>query len=90
MDITLRERRGTPREFRRNRQAWDRWSTEDGSCRYCPHGYFGHLISANRPHVYLETDPENQFRKKNLDRHRQKNKRHGYRRKGQSRRSGTC
>ena len=53
MDRTLNPRkRHNKRRQARNRKAWQLFSPDGDTCRFCPHGADDHLTSSGQPHFY--------------------------------------
>ena len=42
----------------RNARAWQRFSPDGRSCRFCPHDYRTHLSASGQPHIYRLATPE--------------------------------
>ena len=58
MDRTLkRARRNNKRRGRRNGGAWERFSPDGDTCRYCPHDMTHHLMSSGQPHFFRKATP---------------------------------
>ena len=65
MDRTLNPvKRGNKRRRARNRKAWQLFSPDGDSCRFCPHGAADHLTSSGQPHFYQPAE-EQDWRKSN-------------------------
>ena len=71
MDRTLRKaRRGHRRRQERNLTAWQGFSLDGDSCRYCPHGGSSHLCTSAQPIFYRPaTDAERHSTSLRLYRH---------------------
>ena len=53
MDRTLkRAKRNNKRRAARNGGAWERFSPDGDTCRYCPHDMSDHLMSSGQPHFF--------------------------------------
>ena len=53
MDRTLNPvKRGNKRRQARNQKAWQLYSPDGDTCRFCPHGAADHLTSSGQPHFY--------------------------------------
>ncbi len=53
MDRTLNPvKRGNKRRRARNWKAWQLFSPDGDTCRFCPHGAADHLTSSGQPHFY--------------------------------------
>ena len=53
MDRTLkRAKRNNKRRAARNGGAWERFSPDGDTCRYCPHDMSHHLMSSGQPHYF--------------------------------------
>ena len=53
MDRTLkRAKRNNKRRAARNGSAWERFSPDGDTCRYCPHDMSHHLMSSGQPHFF--------------------------------------
>ena len=53
MDRTLkRAKRNNKRRGRRNHAAWQRFSPDGKTCRYCPHDGSLHLCQSGQPHFF--------------------------------------
>ncbi len=53
MDRTLNPvKRGSKRRRARNWKAWQFFSPDGNTCRFCPHGAADHLTSSRQPHFY--------------------------------------
>ena len=53
MDRTLkRAKRNNKRRGRRNQGAWQRFSPDGKTCRYCPHDGSQHLCQSGQPHFF--------------------------------------
>ena len=53
MDRTLNPvKRGNKRRQARNKKAWQLYSPDGDTCRFCPHGAADHLTSSRQPHFY--------------------------------------
>ena len=53
MDRTLNPvKRGNKRNRARNQKAWQLFSPDGDTCRFCPHGTSDHLTSSAQPHFY--------------------------------------
>ncbi len=53
MDRTLKKaKRNNKRRGRRNHDAWQRFSPDGKTCRYCPHDNTEHLMSSGQPHFF--------------------------------------
>ena len=53
MDRTLkRAKRNSKRRGQRNHGAWQRFSPDGTTCRYCPHDGSQHLCWSGQPHFY--------------------------------------
>ena len=53
MDRMLkRAKRHSKRRGQRNHDAWQRFSPDGKTCRYCPHDNTEHLMSSGQPHFY--------------------------------------
>ena len=53
MDRTLNPvKRGNKRRRARNWKAWQLFSPDGDTCRFCPHGAADHLTSSGQPHYY--------------------------------------
>ena len=53
MDRTLKKaRRHNRRRGQRNHAAWQRFSSDGETCRYCPHDNTEHLMSSGQPHFF--------------------------------------
>ena len=53
MDRTLNPvKRGNKRRRARNWKAWQLFSPDGDTCRFCPHGASDHLTSSGQPHIY--------------------------------------
>ena len=53
MDRTLNPvKRGNKRRRARNWKAWQLFSADGDTCRFCPHGAADHLTSSGQPHYY--------------------------------------
>ena len=56
MDRTLkRAKRNNKRRGRRNHAAWQRFSPDGKTCRYCPHDGSLHLCQSGQPHFFRST-----------------------------------
>ena len=56
MDKTLNPpRRDNKRRRARNWKAWQLFSPDGNTCRFCPHGAADHLTSSAQPHFYRPT-----------------------------------
>ena len=71
MDRTLRKsRRGNRRHQDRNLTAWQGFSPDGATCRYCKHDHTAHLCSSSQPHFYRPaTNAERHSRSVRLYRH---------------------
>ena len=71
MDRTLRKaRRGNRRRQERNLTAWQSFSPDGDTCRYCPHEASTHLCTSGQPHFYRPaTDAERHVSPSTLYRH---------------------
>ena len=71
MDRTLRKaRRGNRRHQDRNLTAWQSFSPDGSTCRYCAHDSTAHLCSSSQPHFYRPaTDAERNSTSSMLYRH---------------------
>ena len=71
MDRTLRKsRRGNRRRQERNLTAWQGFSPDGSTCRYCRHDHTAHLCSSSQPHFYRPaTDAERTSTSSMLYRH---------------------
>ena len=71
MDKTLRKaRRGNRRRQERNLTAWQGFSPDGTTCRYCPHDSSTHLCTSGQPTFYRPaTDAERHSRSARLYRH---------------------
>ena len=59
MDRTLKPGTGkNKRRRQRNGRAWQLFSPDGETCRYCPHDGSQHLISSGQPHFYRPATPE--------------------------------
>ena len=59
MDRTLKTaKRRNKRRRERNYGAWERFSPDGETCRFCPHGAADHLTSSGQPHFYRPATPE--------------------------------
>ena len=59
MDRTLKPGTGkNKRRRQRNGKAWQLFSPDGETCRYCPHDGSQHLISSGQPHFYRPATPE--------------------------------
>ena len=59
MDRTLKTaKRRNKRRSNRNFGAWERFSPNGETCRFCPHGAADHLTSSGQPHFYRPATPE--------------------------------
>ena len=73
MDKTLKPRKLTKRRRARNRKAWELFSPDGDTCRFCPHASTEHLCSSAQPHFYQPAtkqerkDPFVQLYRHNLD-----------------------
>ena len=53
MDRTLkRAKRNNKRRGQRNHGAWQRFSPDGKTCRYCPHDGSQHLCQSGQPHFF--------------------------------------
>lgn len=53
MDRALKSvERSSKRRRNRNYQAWQRFSPDGKTCRFCPHDSATHLCSSGQPHFY--------------------------------------
>ena len=53
MDRTLKKaKRNNKRRAARNGSAWERFSPDGDTCRYCPHDISHHLMSSGQPHYF--------------------------------------
>lgn len=53
MDRTLKKaKRRNKKRIERNSGAWERFSPDGKTCRYCPHDNTEHLMSSGQPHFY--------------------------------------
>ena len=58
MDRTLkRARRDNKRRAARNGAAWERFSPDGDTCRFCPHDMTHHLMSSGQPHYFRPATP---------------------------------
>ena len=71
MDRTLRKsRRGNRRRQERNLTAWQRFSPDGNTCRYCKHSSSTHLCTSGQPMCYRPaTDAERHSTSLRLYRH---------------------
>ena len=71
MDRTLRKAsRGNRRRQERNLTAWQGFSPDGSTCRYCRHDAYTHLCTSGQPHVYRPaTEAERHSRSVRLYRH---------------------
>ena len=71
MDRTLnRAKRNNRRRSERGYSAWQRFSPDGETCRYCKHGGSQHLVSAGQPHFYRPaTEEERADHRETLYRH---------------------
>lgn len=71
MDRTLnRAKRNNRRRSERGYSAWQRFSTDGETCRYCKHDGSQHLVSAGQPYFYRPaTDEERADPRVTLYRH---------------------
>ena len=71
MDRTLNPaKRGNKRRRTRNWNAWQRFSPDGDTCRFCPHGADDHLTSSGQPHIYRPaTESERRDPLETLHRH---------------------
>ena len=71
MDRTLRKAsRGNRRRQERNLTAWQGFSPDGDTCRYCRHEAATHLCTSGQPHIYRPaTDDEKHSRLVRLYRH---------------------
>ena len=71
MDRTLRKsKRGNRRRQERNLTAWQGFSPDRDTCRYCAHDASTHLCTAGQPHFYRHaTDAERLSRSVRLYQH---------------------
>ena len=61
MDRTLKALKATKRRRARNGKAWQLFSPDGDTCRFCPHAGTDHLCSSAQPHFYqLATEQERQ------------------------------
>lgn len=59
MDRTLnRAKRRNKRRSERNFSAWERFSPDGATCRYCKHTNEQHLVSSAQPHFYRPATEE--------------------------------
>ena len=59
MDRTLKKGTGkNKRRRQRNGRAWEIFSPDGETCRYCPHDGTQHLVSSGQPHFYRPATPE--------------------------------
>jgi len=59
MDRTLNPvKRGSRRRRERNRKAWQLFSPDGETCRFCPHTAADHLCSSGQPHFYRPATAE--------------------------------
>ncbi len=59
MDRTLkRAKRNNKRRGQRNHGAWQRFSPDGTTCRYCPHDGSKHLCRSGQPHFYRPATEE--------------------------------
>ncbi len=59
MDRTLKPGTGkNKRRRQRNGRAWQLFSPDGSTCRYCKHDDSQHLISSGQPHFYRPATPE--------------------------------
>ena len=72
MDRTLkRAKRNNKRRGRRNHAAWQRFSPDGKTCRYCPHDGSLHLCQSGQPHFFRPaTEAERRSPSVMLYRHR--------------------
>ncbi|MXZ91011.1 MAG: hypothetical protein F4Z05_06005 [Chloroflexi bacterium] len=64
MDRTLNPvKRGSKRRRARNAKAWQLYSPDGDTCRFCPHGAADHLTSSGQPHFYR---PATEAERRNL------------------------
>ena len=67
MDRTLNPvKRGNKRRRARNWKAWQLFSPDGDTCRFCPHPTADHLTSSGQPHFYrpaMETEWRDPFEK---------------------------
>ena len=50
--ILKRAKRHSKRRGQRNYAAWERFSPDGKTCRYCPHDNTQHLMSSGQPHFF--------------------------------------
>ena len=61
MDRMLkRAKRHSKRRGQRNYGAWERFSPDGKTCRYCPHDNTQHLVSSGQPHFFRPATEEEQ------------------------------
>ena len=59
MDRTLNPvKRGNKRRRARNWKAWQLFSPDGDTCRFCPHAAADHLTSSGQPHFYRPSTKE--------------------------------
>ena len=59
MDRMLkRAKRHSKRRGKRNHEAWERFSPDGKTCRYCPHDNTQHLMSSGQPHFFRPATEE--------------------------------